>query len=107
MRETVQANVALPLPAIRAFCQKWDIVEFALFGSVLREDFGPESDIDVLVRFRSGVRHGLRDWLAMGDELEAILGRRVDLIERQTLETSRNYIRRKAILDSLEVIYAE
>jgi len=72
---------------------------------VLREDFGPDSDIDVLVRFDRQARHTLLDIGQMENELSRILGRDVDLIERAAIERSRNYIRRKAILDSAETIY--
>lgn len=93
--------------AIRAFCGRWNIIEFALFGSVLRPDFRPDSDIDVLVRFREGVRYSLFDLVQMGDELEAIFGRRVDLLDRIAVEQSANYIRREEILNAAEVVYAE
>ena len=91
---------------ISAFCQRWQIVELALFGSVLRDDFVSESDVDILVRFAQATRPAPRNWLAMERELSAILGREVDLIERQSVEGSRNYIRRKAILDSAQIVYA-
>ena len=78
----------------------------ALFGSVLRDDFGSESDVDILVRFAQATRPAPRNWLTMERELSAILGREVDLIERQSVEGSRNYIRRKAILDSAQIVYA-
>ena len=91
---------------ITGFCERWEIVELALFGSVLRDDFGPESDVDILVRFAPAAEPGLRDWPTMERELAAILGREVDLIERGSVEGSRNYIRRKAILDSAQVVYA-
>ncbi|MXY69786.1 MAG: nucleotidyltransferase family protein [Acidobacteriia bacterium] len=90
---------------IAAFCGRWQVTELALFGSVLREDFGPDSDIDVLVRFDRQARHTLLDIGHMENELSRILGRDVDLIERAAIERSRNYIRRKAILDSAETIY--
>ncbi len=95
-----------PLDQIGAFCGRWRVTELALFGSVLREDFGPDSDIDVLVRFDRHARHTLLDIAQMETELSQILGRDVDLIERTAVEQSRNYIRRKAILDSAETIYA-
>ncbi len=101
-----QPQVPIPHEAIAAFCRRWDVVQFALFGSVLREDFGPESDVDVLVRFSPGTRYTLADLVTMGDELEAIFGRKVDLIDRDAVEVSRNYLRRRMILDSAEVIYA-
>lgn len=88
-----------------AFCGRWQVTELALFGSVLRDDFGPDSDIDVLVRLDRQARHSLLDIGQIEDELSRILGRDVDLIERTAIERSRNYIRRKAILDSAETIY--
>ena len=97
----------IPLDAIAAFCRRWDIREFALFGSVLRADFNDESDIDVLVQFREGVRYTLFDLARMGDELEAIFNREVDLLDRRAVEQSPNYIRRDSILQSAEVIYAD
>ena len=78
----------------------------SLFGSVLREDFGSESDIDVLVTFAPDAHWGLFDLVKMEHELEAILGREVDLVERSAIEHSENYIRRKSILQNQEVIYA-
>ena len=93
------------LDEIAAFCGRWRVTELALFGSVLREDFGPDSDIDVLVRFDRQARHTLLDIGQMENELSRMLGREVDLIERTAVEQSRNYIRRKATLDSAETIY--
>lgn len=91
---------------IAAFCQRWQIVELALFGSILRDDFGPESDVDILVQFAPAAEPLRRDWPAMEREMAAIMGRDVDLIERRSVESSRNYIRRKSILDSAQVVYA-
>ena len=99
-------QVSIRKDQLTAFCKRWRIVELALFGSVLRDDFGPESDIDVLVRFDSQARPTLLDIAQMENELSRMLGREVDLIERTAVEQSRNYIRRKAILDSAETIYA-
>ena len=77
----------------------------ALFGSVVRDDFRPDSDIDVLVTFAPGTRRALEDYMEMEEELHAIFGRKVDLIERRLVEQSDNYIRRKHILNSAQVIY--
>lgn len=77
-----------------------------MFGSALREDFGPHSDIDLLVRFSPDSRHTLFDMVLMQDELAELLGRPVDLASRKGMEGSRNPIRRQAILESAEVIYA-
>ena len=100
------ARIAIPADGIAAFCERWQVTELALFGSVLREDFGPESDIDVLVSFDPAARHTLFDMVRMEEELKALFGREVDLAERAGIETSRNYIRRKDILQSAETIYA-
>ena len=88
------------------FCKRWRIAELALFGSVLRDDFGPESDVDVLVTFRPDAEHGLMAFVTMQEELSQLLGREVDLVDRGAVEQSRNYIRRRAVLESAEVIYA-
>jgi uncharacterized protein len=72
---------------------------------VLRDDFGPDSDVDVLVRFAPDARHSLFDMVRMQNELEGILGRKVDLVSRRGIEASRNPLRRKAILESAEVVY--
>lgn len=99
-------NIEIPTDKIADFCQRWKIKEFALFGSVVREDFRPDSDIDVLVTFAPDAQWTLFDHVDMQDELEAIFGRKVDLVSKRGIERSRNYIRRKAILSSAEVIYA-
>ncbi len=91
---------------IAAFCKRWKVMELGLFGSVLREDFNPESDIDVLVRFAPAAGHSLMDFVGIQDELSRMLGRQVDLIEWKAVENSRNYIRRKDVLHSAETIYA-
>ena len=100
------ARIAIPTAGIATFCERWQVTEMALFGSVLRDDFGPDSDIDVLVAFEDGARHTLLDLVRMEEELKALFGRQVDLAERVGIETSRNYIRRRAILQSAETIYA-
>lgn len=102
----MNAHIDIPPEKVTAFCKRWQIVELALFGSVLRDDFGPESDVDVLVRFDPQAQHTLVDLAQIEDQLGATLGRKVDLIEREAVERSPNYIRRKAILQSAETIYA-
>ena len=102
----MNTRVDAPRDKVVAFCRRWRIAELALFGSVLRDDFGPDSDVDVLVSFEPRVPHTLLDIVRMQDELSAVFGRKVDLIERTAVEQSRNYIRRNAILQSAETIYA-
>lgn len=100
------ARITIDKARIAEFCGKWKITEFAFFGSVLRDDFTPDSDVDVLVTFAPDSGHGLFDLLHMQEEITQILGREVDLISRAGIERSPNYIRRKAILTSTEVVYA-
>jgi predicted nucleotidyltransferase len=96
---------ALPIEELQKFCSHWNISTVALFGSSLRDDFGPESDIDVLVTFASGDRHTLLDEAQMEMELEAIFDRKVDLTDRAAVEQSSNEIRKRSILDSAQTIY--
>jgi len=96
-------EISIPQKKIRDFCRRWQVVEFALFGSVLREDFRQDSDIDVLVTFSPNAHHSLFDLARMEEELGGIFGRKVDLVEKSAL---RNPFRRHAILKSLEVVYA-
>jgi hypothetical protein len=101
----VGIQIDIPLKQIAAFCERWQIVEFALFGSILREDFRPESDVDVLVTFAAGSKQSLSDLIQMQEEIEEIFGRKVDLVSRKSVEKSRNYLRRNAILKSARTIY--
>jgi predicted nucleotidyltransferase len=89
------------------FCRRWKVSELCLFGSALRDDFRPDSDVDILISFGPGISCGFDDLLTMKEELETIFGRRVDLVERRLVETSENYIRRKHILSHLELLYSE
>lgn len=98
-------RISIPKKEIVAFCECWQIAELAFFGSVLRDDFSPESDIDVLVNPHPGASHSISNILRMERELGDILGREVDLVFRSDVERSRNYIRREAVLKSAEVFY--
>jgi len=97
-----KVQIELPRDKIKDFCKKWKITEFSLFGSILREDFCPDSDIDVLVTFESDAPWSLWELLDMRDELQQIFGRSVDLIEKEGL---RNPFRRHEILKTHEVVY--
>jgi len=90
---------------IADFCARWNVTEMSIFGSSLRADFRPDSDVDVLVSFAPQANVSLFDMVHMQDELKAIFGREVDLVSKRGVETSRNYLRRKAILESAEVIH--
>lgn len=102
-----QVKVAVPMAAVEAFCSKWEVIEFALFGSVLRDDFGPNSDVDVLVTFDPEARPTLLTLIRMQKELEAMFGRRVDLLERGGMEQSARPHVRQAVLNSIRVLYAQ
>ena len=97
------SRIPIDLEKIADFCRRWKIKEMSLFGSVLRDDFGPESDIDILVSFFEDAHWSLFDWVDMIEELKRITGREVDLVERGAI---RNPFRRQAILANNEIIYA-
>ena len=84
-------------------CQKWKVKELSLFGSVLRDDFGPGSDIDVLVTFKPDAPWSLWDMMEMKEELEVLFGRTIDLVEKEAL---RNPWRKREILNTYKVVYA-
>lgn len=99
-------KISIPRKKIADFCHRWKVVEFSLFGSALGDDFRPDSDIDVLVTFAPHARVSLFDLVDMEDELEKVFGRDVDLVEKESILKSENYIRRKSILENTRVIYA-
>ncbi len=99
------ARIEIPQDRVAEFCRRWKISELALFGSVLRDDFRPDSDVDVLVTFAPDARLRFSDLLQMERELKQILGRDVDLIDRACVEESKNWIRRRAILGSAQTVY--
>lgn len=99
-------NIEIPEEKIAHFCQRWQIIELALFGSVLRDDFRPDSDIDVLVTFATDAKRGLSETLQMKEELQVMFDRKVDFIVKAAIERSENWLRRKNILESAQVIYA-
>jgi len=101
----MNATIPIEHEKIAAFCQRWKIVELCLFGSVLRDDFRPDSDVDVLATFTPEAEWSLFDHVAMEEELSAIFGRKVDLVSRRAIERSANWIRRQAILGSAEPCY--
>ncbi|MEO7993287.1 MAG: nucleotidyltransferase domain-containing protein [bacterium] len=98
--------IPLPLDLLADFCRRHGIARLEVFGSILRDDFGPESDIDILFTLAPGAPELSSHWLRFDihDELEAILGRRVDFIRRSTIEASRNPERKAVILESAEVL---
>ncbi len=101
--DAIHPQLPLTREQLVAFCQRWRVSEFALFGSALREDFRPDSDIDVMVAFDPDAEVGVWDFVRMQEELEEMLGRQVDLVEKGTI---RNPYRRASITRDLTVVYA-
>jgi len=101
----MNAHIPVDREKIAEFCKRWKIVEFALFGSVLRDDFKADSDVDVLVTFAPEAGWSLLDMARMREELNEIFGRNVDLVSKAGVQASRNPLRRQAILSSAEVIH--
>lgn len=97
--------IQLPQPALQDFCHRWKIRELAIFGSALRDDFGPESDIDLLATFDDNARWSLLDMIQAEEEAAQLLGRPVDLVERSAIENSQNWIRKNQILRTATTIY--
>ncbi len=99
----MNTNVQLDPNLIAEFCRKWQIRELSVFGSVLREDFNTDSDLDFLVSFEPGASLDIDRLLDMKQELETRLGRPVDLVEKEAM---RNPWRKHEILKTRQVIYA-
>ena len=106
MREAVRSRLGISDRELAAFCQRWQIIELSLFGSALREDFRADSDIDLLATFAPEAGWSLLDLIAMEKELAALLGREVDVLTRPSVERSDNWIIRRNILESAEMVYA-
>ncbi|WP_204140277.1 nucleotidyltransferase family protein [Halomicronema sp. CCY15110] len=90
---------------LSAFCQRWQVAELSLFGSVLRDDFSENSDVDVLVTYLPTAQRGLFEKIQMKEELETLLHRQVDLVSKKAIAQSRNWLRRRHILDAAQVVY--
>jgi predicted nucleotidyltransferase len=108
MTETTLTKTRIPLPMdrIREICRKYDVTELAVFGSVLSDSFRPDSDVDFLVTFRNNdAGPWASKFMDMEEELSALLGRPVDVVDKGGVEQSANYIRRKSILRSAEAIF--
>lgn len=106
--KALKQTFAIPIPQqeIEEFCQRWKVKEFYLFGSVLRDDFNEQSDIDVMVQFFPNPGWGL-EFVTMKYELEEIFCCKVDLVTKKSIERSHNWIRREDILSSAKLIYEQ
>ena len=96
-------QLEIPIGQITAFCRKWKVCELSVFGSALRDDFTPASDVDVLVEMEKDAPWSLYEWVDMIEELKTMFGREVDLVDKSAL---RNPFRRRRILATREVVYA-
>jgi uncharacterized protein len=100
-----QLAIILPIDAIQAFCQHWQISELAVFGSILRDDFDGDSDVDFLYVLKPNTHWSLSDLIQAEEELAQLLGREVDLVGKGSIEQSHNWLRKRNILSSAKVIY--
>ncbi len=98
----MEPRIAIHREKIKAFCDKWKVKEFYLFGSVLRDDFGPDSDVDVLIKLSDYTGIGLYEWLDMIEELETLFGQKVDMV---SAEGVRNPFIRHEIAQNRRLIY--
>ncbi len=105
MKTTLYERLGLTSEQLVVFCDRHQVAELALFGSILRDDFHSGSDIDILVTYKPHAQRGLLEKVAMKEELESLVNRKVDLVSKKAIENSRNWIRRRNILSSVEVIY--
>ena len=103
--QTLNLPITVPERELDAFCRRWKITELALFGSVLRDDFNADSDVDLLVSFAPEADWSLLDHVQMEQDLGLMLRRPVDLITRRAVERSQNTRRRQSILASAQPIY--
>jgi predicted nucleotidyltransferase len=101
----IPARMGISAEQLAAFCERWQITELAAFGSILRDDFRPDSDVDLLVTYAPDAHWSLLDHVAMQQELSDLLGRKVDIFTRRAVERSKNRYRRTAILETAEPIY--
>lgn len=101
----IRKKLDIPKVQIANFCRRWQISEMSLFGSVIRDDFGPDSDVDILVTFAPGAKWSLFDHVRMEQELTGLLRCRVDLFTKRAVEQSPNWILCREILSTAEVIY--
>lgn len=103
----ISLPITWPTTEIKAFCEQWLVSELSLFGSVLRQDFTADSDIDILIAFTPESDWSLFDHVKMQQELMTLLQRKVDLVSKRAIERSHNPIRKKNILSTAQVIYSQ
>ena len=97
-------RLAITPNQLETFCQRWNVIELALFGSIVRDDFRSDSDVDMLITLSPNHTLGL-EIVTLREELSTLCKRSIDLFTRQSIEHSRNALRRQEILQTAEVIY--
>lgn len=102
----MRTAIPLPLDQLAEFSRRWKITRLEVFGSILRDDFGPDSDVDFLVTYAPDANWSFATEDEARAELEAIVGRRVDIVPRSAVERSDNWLRRRYILDGAQSVYA-
>ncbi|MGD1866442.1 MAG: nucleotidyltransferase family protein [Phormidesmis sp.] len=101
----IYSRLGITKARLLSYCYRWQVAELSFFGSILTENFKETSDIDVLVSYLPTAKRGLIEKITMKEELEELTGRKVDLVSKQAVERSRNWIRRSNILGTAEVFY--
>jgi uncharacterized protein len=101
----LQERLTITPEQLVEFCERWQIAELALFGSILHDDFHADSDIDVLVTYKPTAKRGLFEKIRMKEAFSLLVHREVDLVSKKAMEQSHNWLRRENILNSAEVIY--
>ncbi len=107
MKGSTQLAIDLPMSSLEEFCQRWQIQELAVFGSVLRSDFSCDSDIDFLYTLMPNTFWGLTDLIKAEEELAELTERRVDLVSKKSIQRNHNWLRRKNILLTARTIYVK
>lgn len=103
--DLIRSRIPVPHDKLDELCERWNLTQIWLFGSILRDDFRPDSDVDVLVSYNERARPSLFTLAKMERDFEEIFGRKVDLGERRGVEQSRNEIRKTRILASARLIH--
>ena len=106
-KQRIERRLGISFQILDQFCQKYKITELSVFGSILREDFNFDSDIDLLIKFDPKAHISLMDMIKIENEFKILLKRNIDLVSKKAIENSKNWIRRQNILDNAEIIYVQ
>lgn len=106
-KQHIEKRLGVSFQILHEFCRQYKITELSVFGSILREDFNFNSDIDLLVKFDPSAHISLIDMIKIENEFKILLRRNIDLVSKKAIENSKNWIRRQNILDNAEIIYVQ